>query len=501
MPRSRTQKDEIILVTGESAKGILNGLEDLCSESDLLSEGFLQWLSYQTQRSLKRQEPYRVILVANGEQDLKKKLLQTIKLIRMSPERGFSFEPIGIFYGVGVSRDRVAFLFPGQGSQYVDMGRDLASIYGKAFSAWERASSLVFDGQRIIDKVFAAEGAKDEELAEMERVLAGSDWTHPCIGTVSGSMLNLLEAMGLVPDAVTGHSWGDITAYYAAGAISFIEMLQIARKRGALAAFEPSTRGGGVLIVYADIETAKSIISESHVEAWIANHNTPTQIVLSARVVDFERLEEAFDRKGISVKIIPISAAPHCPIMDEISRLLRDYLEDFSFQRLRYPLYCTLFGRVVPNDPEVMKKVITTQMVKTVKFVDQITNMYRDGIRTFVEVGPDAVRTKFVGQILADKPHAAIPLDNRKEDGHRVFLSGVAELLRTGRSLNLDVLWEDYDAPVRPRSVTPKSSEVGGVGVTRKEAEDISRTWTLEVAKAESILVSRSRVDETAGEF
>jgi acyl transferase domain-containing protein len=279
VPRSRTQKDEIIIVTGESAKGILDNLEKLCSESDLDCEGFLKWLSYQTQRSLKREDAYRVIIVANGEQDLKKKLLQAIKLIKMSSERGFSFEAIGIFYGIGVSNDRLAFLFPGQGSQYVNMGRDLASIYGKAFSAWERASSLVFDGQKIIDKVFAPEGARDEDRAEMEGLLAGSDWTHPCIGTVSCSMLNLLEAMGLVPDAVTGHSWGDITAYYAAGAISDIEMLQIARKRGVLAAFEPSTRGGGVLIVYADIETAQSIISESGVEAWIANHNTPTQVL------------------------------------------------------------------------------------------------------------------------------------------------------------------------------------------------------------------------------
>jgi acyl transferase domain-containing protein len=186
--------------------------------------------------------------------------------------------------------------------------------------------------------------------------------------------------------------------------------------------------------------------------------------------------------------------------MEEISRLLGDYLENFSFQRLRYPLYCTLFGRVVPNDPEVMKKVIRTQMVKTVKFVDQIFNMYRDGIRTFVEVGPDAVLTKFVAQILADKPHTAIPLDNRKEDGNRVFLSAVAELLRKGRSLNLDVLWEDYGAPARPSGTTPQSSDAQEASGTRKEGEDISRTWALEVAKAESILVSRSTGDKIAVE-
>ena len=122
-------------------------------------------------------------------------------------------------------------------------------------------------------------------------------------------------------------------------------------------------------------------------------------------------------------------------------------------------MYSYLLGRKVDNDPELFKRILWVQAEKPVKFMGQIEQMYEDGIRTFVEVGPSDVLTRFVGMILGEKPHAAITMDKRKEDSNLFFLLAVAELAAAGRIQNFEALWDGYRAPPAPPVETPDGNK------------------------------------------
>lgn len=115
------------------------------------------------------------------------------------------------------------------------------------------------------------------------------------------------------------------------------------------------------------------------------------------------------------------------------------------------------------NAPELFKRILWVQVEKPVKFMGQVEQMHEDGIRTFVEVGPSDVLTRFVGMILGEKPHTAITTDKKKEDSNLFFLLAVAELTAAGRIQNLGALWDGYRAPPAPPVETPEGNKAAAL--------------------------------------
>ncbi|MFC1888303.1 acyltransferase domain-containing protein [Thermodesulfobacteriota bacterium] len=420
----------------------------------------------------------RAVVTASGEAELKKKLARLENLIRERPEEEFSYPEAGLFFGIGAPVGKMAFIFQGQGSQYIGMGKELLDLYPTAKEVWDKLGEMSFSGRTIREVVFPPRADSEEEAKAQVMRLVDALWAIPCLSVTADAIFSLLEGMGVDPDAVAAHSWGDTNSYRAAGIITGEEMVNATRHRGELSVKCPTATSGCIVAVHDGADRIATLLSEHNIkEAWIANYNTSSMTVLSGRKKDIYHAKEVFDGEGINAQLIPISGAPHCPLASPVARDFGKYLENVTFREAKCDVYSYLFGRKMENSPERLRNTLWVNCEKPVRFIEQTENMYEDGIRTFVEVGPSDIVTNCVRQILEDKPHSAICTDKRKEDSNLVFLLGVAELLKEGRVPDLSILWKGYTIPAYPVLETKAD---------KNEEEDATlRRLNLEFAKIE----------------
>ncbi len=454
---------ELVVFVGEEVAAVSAGIRTVLEDDRLRLPGFLKWISYHSQKRFQKFEGKRNVraaVTAYGGTELEKELVQLEKMVRERPEEGFAFPSAGLFYGRGDPVGKLGFLFPGQGSQYVGMGGEVAAAYPMAERVWEKLGEMRFKGKKIREIVFPPKPEGEEEAFLQLLQLASADWTNACISVAGEALFKLLSSMGVRPDAVAAHSWGDVSAYRSAGILTDEDMVRVAQHRGDIGVNCPTATSGCILIVNETVEKIKELVSKNEIQqVWIANYNAPSQNVLAGIKEEILRTKEIFDAEAIRSFLIPISAAVHCPLASQGAHVFEKYLEQIDFGKASCELYSYLLGRKVDNDPELFKRILWVQAEKPVKFMGQIEQMYEDGIRTFVEVGPSDVLTRFVGMILGEKPHAAITMDKRKEDSNLFFLLAVAELAAAGRIQNFEALWDGYRAPPAPPVETPDGNK------------------------------------------
>ncbi|MDA8141474.1 MAG: ACP S-malonyltransferase [Desulfobacteraceae bacterium] len=426
---------------------VLDG-EDICHTSGI------KWISYHSQSiysDAQSPKKYRAAVVAYGVLELKRQLAQLIKMIEEKPHEAFSFDAAGLYYGFGEPEGRMAFIFPGQGAQYVRMGEPLSEIYPQMRAVWENLGSFAFNGKTINEVVFPPKARDQKEASFQADHLSRTDWSMPAINLMSESIRVMFASMFVKPDAIASHSAGDAASYCAAGIISSEQMIRFAGFRGVHAAACPMASQGGILMVFAEPKKIRGLLKKHNIkEVWIANHNSPAVTVLSGKRENMKEAKQILAEASIKSKLIPISAAPHCPLSLRASNQFMDYIAEEEFRKSDCDFYSYLFGNKLANDPALYKKVISVSCLKPVRFVDQINQMHADGVRTFVEIGPSDGLTMFVRRILDGKPHQAICTNKQSGDANYHFLSAVAELIKLGRVKDTSVLWEMYKTPLRP---------------------------------------------------
>lgn len=443
---------ELLVYYGESPGAVLDQMERARVETSRAEEksGFLKQHAWECRKRFHTtDEPagVRAALTALTESELGKKLEQMTKRIGEQPETPFAFSPAGLFYGRGAPMGRTACLFPGQGAQYPGMGGPLAAAFPAARRVWDSLGEMRFAGTSIKEVVFPETAADEEAAKDAFLRLSAADWTNPCISVAGEAIFALLDQLGFRPSAVGAHSFGDISALRAAGVLSARQMIELTRFRGELGVSCPLATRGCILAVPDSAENVRAVLDQYGItDVWIANYNTPSQTVLSGVREAVSRARAAFEEKGLKTRMIPISAAPHCPLAVDVARDFAAYLEKVGFDSANCDVYSFLFGRRVPNQPDLFRKLLKAHIEKPVRFQSQIEQMYKDGVRIFVEIGPGNMLSSLVDQILGDQPHMAVPTDHKKKDSVPAFLNAVAALFKEGLICDLDVLWEG-DAP------------------------------------------------------
>lgn len=293
-----------------------------------------------------------------------------------------------------MTENTIALLFPGQGSQAIGMGKDLAEKYPVARQTFEEADDAL--GYNLSSLCF--EGPEDQ--------LRLTEITQPAILTVSIAALRVLETRMPKPSYVAGHSLGEYSAHVAAGTFSFAEAVRTVRNRGKYMQ-EAVPVGVGAMAAILGMEPAR-VTAVCHDAAQgevceAANINSPEQIVISGNMAAVERAAKLADERGAKrAKLLPVSAPFHCSLMKSAQDRLEGDLNKLKMQKPVYPVACNVDADLVTDDLRA-RETLLRQVTGSVKWDPCMHLLIAHGVRTFVEVGPGKVLCGLMRQIDRSK--------------------------------------------------------------------------------------------------
>jgi len=285
---------------------------------------------------------------------------------------------------------KLAFLFPGQASQYCGMGRDLAANFPESKSVFDAADSAL--GFSITQTCF--EGS--------EEALKLTENTQPAILTVSTAAYRALAGKGIVPDFVAGHSLGEYSALVAAGGVDFSAAVKLVRARGKYMQEAVPAGQGAMAAILGLSPTEVGDICKKAAENEVvspANLNSPEQTVISGSAAAVKRAVEIASQSGAKrAVILPVSAPFHCALMMPAQQRLEADLRATQFSALKIPLITNVDAQAITTGEEARAALIR-QVTAPVRWLDSVREMIESGVTVFVEVGPGKVLTGLLCQI------------------------------------------------------------------------------------------------------
>ncbi len=286
--------------------------------------------------------------------------------------------------------EKIAFIFPGQGSQAMGMGKELAEKYPIARQTFEEADEAL--GYRLSQVCF---NGPEEQLRLTEI-------TQPAILTVSIAALRVLEGSVPKPRFVAGHSLGEYSAHVASGTMTFADAVRTVRNRGKYMQ-EAVPVGVGAMAAILGMELEKvSAICEDAAQGEIcspANINSPEQIVISGNTAAVERGTKLADERGAKrAKLLPVSAPFHCSLMKPAQDRLEVDLNTLKMQKPVYPVVCNVEASLVCDEGRA-RETLVAQVTGSVKWEPSIRLLIEKGVETFIEIGPGKVLCGLMRQI------------------------------------------------------------------------------------------------------
>lgn len=409
--------------------------------------------------------PLSLAIVASSLEDLQQKLDQALKRLSDPSTRQIKTRNGVYFFAEPLGRQgKLAFLFPGEGAQYVNMLADLCMHFPEVRRVFDDIDRAYADHPRGFvpsDVIFPRPAFSEEERKKTESRIWQMDVAIEAILTANHALFTLLSRLGLRPDALLGHSVGEYSAMRAAGMLgddtSFGQRLRELNWLYEGVAVQGGIPAATLVAVGASRDQVAAIARDVDGDLYVAMDNCPHQAVLVGNQETAERALEQLRHQGLIYEVLRFDRPYHTPLFAPYMEVLRAFLTCWIVAPPQIPLYSCTIVAPYPSELAEVHRVAFDHWIKPVEFRQTVETMYADGFRVFVEVGPRGNLTAFVDDILRGRPYLAVPANVTRHSGITQLNHLVGLLAAHGVSMNLEPLYArrsprklDLDRPTDP---------------------------------------------------
>ncbi|MCF2858936.1 SDR family NAD(P)-dependent oxidoreductase [Pseudoalteromonas sp. SMS1] len=352
-------------------------------------------------------EAPRAGFVCQSLPEFKAQLDVLIKQLNATPADSAWQLPQGLYFAPNsavTENTKVAALFPGQGSQYVDMGLHQTMNVPQARTLFELANETLWSHSNTVltDLVYPfakfSEQAKQADLANLKQ----TQHAQPAIGCVSAGAFAFLKSCGFTPDCVAGHSYGELTALWSANVYDDDAFVSLSVKRGLSMSEKPEGMQSGDMyaIGMSQSDVAQLISEEQLSDVYICNINTQQQTVIGGHPEPLAKFATLCEQREQQITKLDVSDAFHTPYVAHAIDKFSSHIEDVNFAKASCPVYLNEAGDAHIEASDI-KQSLKGQLGRPVQFLSIIENMYEDGVRVFVECGPKGTLSAMAKRILA----------------------------------------------------------------------------------------------------
>jgi acyl transferase domain-containing protein/NAD(P)H-dependent flavin oxidoreductase YrpB (nitropropane dioxygenase family) len=431
-----------LFVFGGERDALVTAVKSLVSALDVSVAPPLRDLAYTAWRQGHGRRGGRLAVVASSVEDLRVKLQRALQALADTSSDQFD-DPRGICYRESVDNSgAIAFLFPGQGSQYVNMLRHLSLFFPEVrahFAAAEMALTHRLE-QPLSSFVYPIPVFSEEEEDAATAALTRTEVAQPALAAASTAIYDLLRGLGVLPTIAGGHSFGEYIALWCAGALDEPELYRLAEARGRCIIDAATGDAGTMAVAGADAATLAPLIASID-GVWLANLNSPSQTVISGTRSGVEAAMAALRERGIRARGLNVACAFHSQVMVPAQERLIRLLSETPFTSPRFDAYSNVTAKPYPPEVRAIIGILSDHLVMPVRFCDQVEAMYAAGARVFVEVGPGRVLTGLVDEVLGGRPHHAVATDVPGKPGLAQLQQALAQLFVQGVDVQLDYLF------------------------------------------------------------
>ncbi|MER6026995.1 SDR family oxidoreductase [Streptomyces sp. NPDC001851] len=351
----------------------------------------------------------------------------------------------------GEGAGEVAFLFPGQGSQRPGMLADLlVHLPGLRY--------YLDLGRAYADTVHPPAAFDDTARERRRAALTDTRAAQPALGIAGLAAHAFLTSAGVHPDQAAGHSYGELVALAAAGALDPETLLELSTERAGAILAAAGDDPGTMAAVGAPAETVVRTLRTTGAPASVvvANLNSPDQTVISGPTADVGTAVRLLRDAGHAARRVPVACAFHSPLVAGAGKRFAKVLADKTVRPPEFPVWANRTAAPYPHSPAAVRAELAAQIGAPVAFAAQIEAMYEAGARVFVEAGPGTVLTRLVGRILGDRPHRTVACEPTADSGLRGWLDALARLAVAGQPVRTAWLLRGRDAVDALRTPVPR---------------------------------------------
>ena len=377
--------------------------------------------------------PERIAIDFDDATDLVSKGEKLLKAMESdNPKIWSALSAQGIRYGTG-DPGKLVFMFPGQGSQYVNMLRDLLELSPEMRDTFAEADAVMTPilGKPLTDYIFV--DGDETSVARAEEALRDTTITQPAVLTCNVALTRMLKSFGYQPDMVVGHSLGEYAALVESGILSFSNALKVVSARGQEMSKVAMDDNGCMAAVTAPIAQVKDILADIDGYVVLANINSPIQAVIGGATPAVDRALTVFNEAGIGAVKLPVSHAFHTKIVEPASQPLRTVIDRMEINAPDMPIVANVTGGWYPTEREAILDILADQVASPVQFIACMETLYGGGGRTFIEVGPKRVLSTLAVEIFDGVDDVQISSLNHPRKGGLVsFNEALCTLLAAG---------------------------------------------------------------------